>query len=215
MDMKMIQPKRKPERSKNWYLRRMLPKRGIIWLIVVALSALLIPSFDLSRRPEFVLALVIAVLAGIFKFFSAYHAKVSNFLECFSRCNKAYANLNGRLKQPASQDLDSKHQAADPDPDDAIIDYFNLCAEEHLMHKMGVIPNFVWDVWQTGIHDKAIDKHILNAWDKEKKAACDYYGFDLERAIWEHHKAHGRECENRDKCPLSQVIARSSLAAPR
>ena len=81
------------------------------------------------------------------------------------------------------------------------------------MHKMGVIPDFVWDVWREGIHGLALKEHIHESWIEEKKAKCDYYGFDLEQIIREHHQAHGRECEKRDSCPCAQVIARTSRAA--
>jgi hypothetical protein len=202
--MKMIQPELKPERSKNWYWWRMLPK-PVVLLIVILASGILVLTF---WRVDFAVALLGVVLAA----WTAYHAKVSHFLECFSRCNRAYADVNARLRKPASEEQHRNHPDIDPG---ATTDYFNLCAEEYLMYKMGVIPRFVWDVWQAGIHDKALDKPIQNAWGKEKEAKCDYYGFDLEQIIWEHHKAHGRECEKRDNCPLGQVIARGSSAAAR
>jgi hypothetical protein len=212
--MKMTQPKLKPERSKNWYWRHMLPKSAFIWTFILA-SAVLVLTFGRAWRVEVAIALLVAGLAAIFQISAACHAKVSHFLECFARCNEAYAKLNGLLRQPSPSTRACNGLAADDGPDDAIIDYFNLCAEEYVMQKMGVIPDFVWDVWRAGIHDRALKEHILNGWDKEKKAKCDYYGFDLEQTILEHHKAHGRECEKRDNCPLGQVIARASLTAAR
>ena len=185
----------------------MLPKVTMfIWIIVLVLSGILILAF--ARRAEYLIAFVGAFLAAIFQIWAAYHARVSHFLECFSRCNKSYSDLNGRLVSPSQARDDMAEEKA-------IIAYFNLCAEEYLMHKMLVIPGFIWDVWQAGIHDKALDKPIQNAWEKEKKAECDYYGFDLEQTILEHHKVHGRECKNSDHCPLAEVIARASLAAAR
>jgi hypothetical protein len=196
--MKMIQA--------NWerlkYGWRMLPMSAFIWasIIIIALT-ILVWTFDRAWPLELEIALLGAILAAIFQISTGYHAKVSHFLECFSRCNKSYAELNERLRQPSPTIRACNGPAVHNGPSDAIIDYFNLCAEEYLMHKMGVIPHFVWDVWRKGIHGLALKKHIHDAWIEEKKANCDYYGFDLEKIMREHHEAHGRECKERDHCP--------------
>jgi hypothetical protein len=152
----------------------MLPKLWIlVWVVVVCLGIVCLWPF---WSVNVAIAVLASVLAAIFQIWAAYHAKVSHFLECFSRCNKTYAKLNEQLWKT-------------PPPQDAIIDYFNLCAEEYLMHKMGVIPNFVWDVWCAGIHDCACQGPIKAEWDKEMKKNLDYYGFDLEKTSRKHHKA--------------------------
>jgi hypothetical protein len=181
------------ERLKYWW--RMLPKSAFIWIFIVALAIILVLTFGRAWLVELGFALLGAVLAAIFQISTAYHAKVSHFLECFSRCTESYAKLNERLIRACNG------PAVDNGSNDAIIDYFNLCAEEYLMHKMGVIPRFVWDVWRRGIHDWALEKNIQNAWEKEKKKKCDYYGFDLRQIMKDHHDAHGRECKERDHCP--------------
>lgn len=173
--MKMIQAGQ--ERFK--YVWSMLPKFACIsWIIILALAILGL-TLGSAWGVEFVIALLGAVLAAIFQITTAYHAKVSHFLECFSRCNESYAKLNGRLIRACNG------PAVDNGPNDAIIDYFNLCAEEYLMHKMGVIPDFVWDVWRAGMHDWGLKPPIHKAWDKEKN--CGYYGFDLGRIVGQHH----------------------------
>lgn len=191
------------ERSKNWYRWRMLPKLTmLIWIAVVVLWVILWHSLGLAfRRIEFPLALLGACGGAMFQISAAYHTRVSHFLECFSRCNEAYARLNGRLKQlPGSNGIDT-NETASKGTHDAIIDYFNLCAEEYLMHKTGVLPDFVWDVWRGGIHDCACMGHIKAAWDTEMKANNLYYGFDLGQIMEKHHEAHGHQCKKRDNCP--------------
>jgi hypothetical protein len=193
--MRMIQPKLKMERSKNWYWRRMLPKPAFILIIILA-SVILVLTF---WRVEFAFALLGVVLSV----WTAYHAKVSHFLECFSRCNKSYSDVNGLLPHLPSPRQDHEHPGPKDDPYDAIVDYFNLCAEEYLMHKMGVIPDFVWDVWRAGIHNRALHNDIKAAWVREKEANCDdYYGFDLGKIVREHHEAHWHQCKNRTNCPF-------------
>ena len=152
-------------------------------------------------RAEFALVLLGAVagLGGaIFQISAAYHAKVSHFLECFSRCNEAYAKLNGRLREPLRPSQKREHPPAADGPNDAIVDYFNLCAEEYLMYKMGVIPEFVWRVWCDGIHARACADHIKKAWDEEKR--WDYYGWDLKRLMRQYHDEHIHNCSNRLTC---------------
>jgi hypothetical protein len=190
----------------------MLPTGTIlIWTIVLAL-VILVLTFGRAWRPEFAIALLGAVLAAIFHISGAYRAKVSHFLECFSRCNESYAKLKGRLRQQPNPNQNKRTPTAADDPGEAIIDYFNLCAEEHLMYKMRVIPDFVWRVWCAGIHDWATSDQIKTVWDREQEAKCDYYGFDLGQIMREHHKSHGNECGNRSNCPWDRMTVRASLA---
>jgi hypothetical protein len=209
----MIQPEFKPKRSKSWYRWHMLPKWTLLMWVPVIVAVFLFWTYGCDWLPNPLLAFVGALVAVIFQTAAAYRANVTHFLECFSRCNKSYSDLNGRLPHLPSPNNDREAPPADADQADAIIDYFNLCAEEYLMHKMGVIPDFVWEVWREGIHGQALKKPIQEAWKTEKDKKCEYYGFDLEQLMREHHDANGRECENRDNCPLGLMIARESLAA--
>lgn len=200
-EMKMIQLRHNWGQLKNLYryCGPMLQLTMKIWVASLIACFILIMVFGRGDHlHEFLIALGGAVLAAIFQVSVAYHARVSHFLECFSRCNASYAELNGRLENR------TKH-AVFPTPNkelnDAVIDYFNLCAEEHLMHKSGVIPDEIWEVWCAGIHDLARKKLIRNAWVEEKKARNEYYGFDLEQIMGEHHKARGNECGKRLDCP--------------
>jgi hypothetical protein len=186
-------------RAWHWYGNQLWPKSVLAWFAVLV-PAIAVWIFSYTWSAGLATALLASVLAAIFQVSSAYHAKVSHFLECFSRCNRAYAKLNGRLGKPSPPAQD-RRPADDDGPDDPIIDYFNLCAEEHLMYEKGVIPCSVWDVWRAGIHGCARQNHIKAAWDAEMKASCLYYGFDLGQIMREHHKSHGRECKNRGNCP--------------
>ena len=182
-------------RGRVWYWRKMLPKGPMLAWFVILVLAVPILSFGVAWQ-QYWIAIVGAVLAAVFQIAAAYRAKVSHFLECFARCNESYAKLNGRLKQPPTAHQSSEDSTGDDGPSDAIIDYFNLCAEEYLMHKMGVIPDFVWNVWRKGIHSYAGRKDIQDAWSKEMGDGCDYYGFDLMQIAVEHSNAHSHECKN-------------------
>jgi predicted nucleic acid-binding Zn finger protein len=120
--------------------------------------------------------------------------------------------LNGRLGPPSRSTHVSEGPAADEGPGDAILDYFNLCAEEYVMQKMGVIPDFVWDVWLSGIHDCARQNHIKAAWGTEMEANCSYYGFDLQKVMRKHHMLHAGECRNRENCLWDKAFSEMALS---
>ena len=188
---------------KKRYWQRMMPWWTMLsWFVVVLLWVVSWMYFGYLpfRQTEFWLGALAAVGGAIFQISGAYHAKVSHFLECFSRCNKYYAEVNGRLRKLSPRIEAPNGPVPKDEPSDPIIDYFNLCAEEYLMHKMGVIPRFVWDVWRAGIRERVSKDHLEAAWDVEVETAwkegvkpgCLYYGFDLKEIMQEHHEARGR-----------------------
>jgi hypothetical protein len=185
-----------------------------IWFVGVLLWVVLWHSWGLAfGQTGFALGLLAAGGGAIFQISTAYHAKVTHFLECFSRCNAAYAKVNGLLGPPPP-----KLPGMNDGPSDAIIDYFNLCAEEYLMRKMGVIPGFVWDVWRAGIHERVHKDDLKAAWDYEVKAArkegvkagCLYYGFNLEQIMKEHHETHEGKCEKIGSCLWGKAFSKKN-----
>jgi hypothetical protein len=198
----------------------MLPKFTMaIWVVGVVLWGFFWLFFvDLPlKQVGFWLGVLAAWGGAIFQISAAYHARVSHFLECFSRCNEVYAKLNGRLRKPSHPIQVSSDTDMNDAPGDAVIDYFNLCAQEYLMHKMGVIPRFVRDVWHAGIHERACEDDLKAAWEHEVNAgrregvAADslYYGFDLRKIMREHHEVNAGKCKKSRNCPWGDEFAKN------
>jgi len=187
--------------SYRWH---MLPKISLLAWTCIFVVGTVTASFYYRNDPlpaGWPIAIIGTLLAAVFQIASAYHAQVSHFLECFNRCTTTYSELNGKL--PGQTDSDDEDRTA---KDDVVIDYFNLCAEEHLMHKMGVIPEFVWQEWCEGMHECVMKGALKPWWDKEAKDGCEYYGFDLAEVMRLHHLRHP-QCDRRDSCPWNQKAA--------
>ena len=60
----------------------------------------------------------------------------------------------------------------------AFVDYFNLCAEEHLFHEAGYIYEQIWKSWHNGMKQYAKDARVADIWAKEK-STNSYYGFEF------------------------------------
>jgi hypothetical protein len=58
------------------------------------------------------------------------------------------------------------------------VDYFNLCAEEHLFHEAGYIYDPIWESWRNGMKWYGTDPRVASIWAKER-ATNSYYGFEL------------------------------------
>jgi hypothetical protein len=60
-----------------------------------------------------------------------------------------------------------------------IIDYFNLCAEEYLWYKRGLISNSIWDAWKAGMKSNLEIPFIYCLWIRETRnteSRDSYYG---------------------------------------
>jgi len=84
-----------------------------------------------------------------------------------------------RLKIP-------KSPTAEPEPpltseeELALVDYFNLCAEEYLFHRRGYIDPDAWSAWTAGMRDVFSSDRVRAFWDKEA-GTNSYYG--LQRQV--------------------------------
>ena len=59
----------------------------------------------------------------------------------------------------------------------AISQYVNLCAEEHLWKQKGIIQPEIWDVWEDAIKDKFTRTVIGDVWEQELRKDKYYKGF--------------------------------------
>lgn len=95
------------------------------------------------------------------------------FKELFSEFNLRYDKLNGTLQDveryPPEQCLTNEETKA-------LVDYFNLCAEEYLFYKLGYIREEAWRAWLKGMRHYYKFNRIRELWDRELNQDS-FYGF--------------------------------------
>ncbi len=93
--------------------------------------------------------------------------------ELITEFNRRYDTLNGQLTKIAkttSAPLSMRQR-------EAVIDYFNLCAEEYLFYTLGYVEPHVWKAWHHGMKVYRQDCRIVALWNQEPKAS--YYDFNF------------------------------------
>ena len=58
-----------------------------------------------------------------------------------------------------------------------LVDYFNLCGEEHQIWKQGFVYPEVWRAWENGMRQYVSDPRIRAFWEKER-STNSYYGLE-------------------------------------
>ena len=97
------------------------------------------------------------------------------FVSLFEKFNTRYNQLNERLNAIVSRPADSPFLQAHRD---ALYDYFNPSAEEHLFYEAGYIDEMVWRAWLLGMKHFARDAAVRHLWEEEIVTGS-YYHFQL------------------------------------
>jgi hypothetical protein len=146
------------------------------WLIfVIAISAgvLLYVLLPAARTQELALAWVAGCWAVTH--FQHQHTLQSNkfFFDLFTRFNQRYDTMNNCLQAIADGEgpLTLEERAR-------MIDYFNLCAEEHMFYLRGYIPEDVYRTWRAGMDYYAGKDRFMRLWQQERQTQS-YYGFEF------------------------------------
>ena len=100
------------------------------------------------------------------------------FNDLFQKFNSRYDDLNECLLEMRSTDQDDESDRLNGEEKSKLIDYFNLCAEEHLFYKRGYIPPKVWQAWREGMRFYMEDQRIRDLWEQEKETES-YYGLKM------------------------------------
>lgn len=98
------------------------------------------------------------------------------FKDLFSEFNLRYDALNATLQNAKHHPPEERLPA---EIHEALVDYFNLCAEEYIFYKLGYIRQEVWQAWLKGMRYYYEDGRIRELWDRELKQDS-YYGFTNE-----------------------------------
>ncbi len=150
--------------------------RHHLWLGFAAVAALLVVAVIVEPRLRSgdILFPVVAAALGLFYFLHQNHLQTARFCkELVTDFNKRYDAVNNRL-----QLLVRKEGAFSDDETLAFVDYFNLCAEEHLFHEAGYIYEQIWESWHNGMKQYAKDPRVASIWTMEANTNS-YYGFEF------------------------------------
>jgi hypothetical protein len=133
-------------------------------------------SFVQPKNAFELLAAVVGTAAALVYFlYRQHHQDTQMFVSLFEKFNTRYNHLNERLNAIVSRPADSPFLQAHRD---ALYDYFNLCAEEHLFYEAGYIDEMVWRAWLLGMKHFARDAAVRRLWEEEIITGS-YYHFQL------------------------------------
>jgi hypothetical protein len=100
-------------------------------------------------------------------------AETALFKELFTEFNARYDKLNDCLME-----IEELGSAPEIKHRQAVIDYFNLCAEEYLFFKQGYIVPEVWRSWCRGMIYYMDREPFRSLWEKEKTSES-FYGLSM------------------------------------
>lgn len=146
-----------------------------LWFVTATVLLLvLIPVLPVPYRSTELLIPAIGGLWGFAFYLQNSHKEDARFMkELFEYFNQRYNDQNNDLqtwlKQPApfseAQEL-------------GFTDYFNLCAEEFVFHRLGYIYDEVWASWLNGMRQYGRDPRVAALW-REQRKTNSYYGFEF------------------------------------
>lgn len=157
-------------------LKRLLLEHGWwICLIAAFLGAVAWLRGHFDGNWATLLAMVGGLLSAAFVLQKQYLDELRLFHELFKDFNSRYAKLNDALLKVMKSET-----VKDEDDLQAIVDYFNLCAEEYWWYRAGYIPEEVWRSWSRGMLQYIENQPVRKHWDAEVTQGS-YYGLTLER----------------------------------
>src|SRR5690606_10632333 len=96
------------------------------------------------------------------------------FRELFQESNACYFSMSANLASIISRN----NTPLTSEEESSLIDYFNLCGEEHLYYELGYIDPVVWKSWCNGMKSIIESPRVKPLWEAEK-ATSSYYGISL------------------------------------
>lgn len=122
------------------------------------------------------LASAVASAIGLSYFALTNHLKeISIFKDLFERFNHDYDDLNEKLNEIKDQPDNKKLLAQETA---TLFSYFNLCGEEYLYFKKGMIYPEVWCAWLNGMRIFYKSERIQRLWIEELDSDS-YYGLSV------------------------------------
>lgn len=143
------------------------------WLIpaIASTAAFLTLQSSIPDRGTVFIAVVGAGLSALFFVQQQRLAEMNFFRELITTFNDRYDKLNGRLMSIRCEEDCADYQA--------VLDYFNLCAEEYLFYCEGYIEPKVWRAWCKGMLYYFQAEPFASMWTEEVQSDS-YYGLTLD-----------------------------------
>lgn len=177
--------------AKQSFLTRMISRMNwlVFLVIVIAAGGLFTARLvvgDAMKATDFAAIAGTILTLGYFVI-QEDREKTRFFHDLFRQFNERYDKINDKLQASLASDEsfdEDKHKRLQ------FIDYFNLCAEEHLFYHKGYIPQEVWNAWYKGMEVYGKDKRVSAIWIKEIRSQDSedltlYYGFRFPAMIRE------------------------------
>ena len=146
----------------------------LVFPIAVVLTGVWLYIYSPTREN---IALAVTILGGTVSFYYVVQKhnleQTQAFKDLFTTFNKRYDNLNNRLnkivREPVNKELTEQEL-------NVLNDYFNICGEEYLYYRKGIIYKEVWRAWCKGILYFLDNERIRSFWAEEEKNNDSYYG---------------------------------------
>lgn len=153
---------------KFWFLEHYW---WLLCIVITSTSATLI----VLKEPITTIATVVGALLSLIYFIQKQKLEeLRLFRELFKEFNERYDAMNEQLERI----LESKEVEISAQERETLIDYFNLCGEEHLYFIRGYIDPIVWEAWFNGMKFIFSAPRVERVWLIEKKTDS-YYGLPL------------------------------------
>jgi hypothetical protein len=157
-------------------LKRLILEHGW-WICLLSAFVLGIAWFLKWNEDDWLrpLTVVGGLLSGAFVLQRQYLDELKLFHDLFKDFNNRYAELTDALLSIVqSEKVDNEQDLR------ALIDYFNLCAEEYWWYRAGYVPHEVWRSWCLGMLQYIENAPIKGHWEQEVSHGS-YYGLTLDR----------------------------------
>lgn len=141
---------------------------------VGAVVATLVVRTSLPDKGTALAAVVASVLSVSFFAQQQKLAEMNLFKQLITEFTQRYDRINGTLEA-----IGRAGRAHSPDEQQAVVDYFNLCAEEYLFFSEGYIHRRVWRSWCRGMLYYFEKAPFRDLWATESLTES-YYGMTIE-----------------------------------
>lgn len=157
--------------------------RNLITIIAIVSFIANCVLYGISIYEKEIFLGLIASIATLYLGVIKYKIESDKFsLELFKSFNDRYNDKLNDIFNMENETVKDKNSTLFSSKDKcAIIDYFNLCAEEYYWYKKSRISKEVWAAWKIGITENLNKEGVYQIYASEiKKYAGSFYGFEKE-----------------------------------
>ncbi len=143
-----------------------------LWLTIPLIVGSTLAALRLVPPEQFPAVCVSIVGTGLGITYFLHKQKLEElklFKDLFEQFNKRYDDFNEELTKISTKD------ELGPADKAVLIDYFNLCGEEYLYFRLGLVPSQVFGAWRNGKKQWLECPLIKDAWEIEQETDS-YYG---------------------------------------